>query len=499
MSAPQYSTTNHMRLKFIKPESFGGINKESSLAFFFPEDKNITVATGDQGTNKSSLLEAIKFIFTGYEPDNAINSIDNNKKIEAIFEEPGTGKKFEIRGTRTGFTITSISGSGPDAERAKIESPKEWLRNRIGSVGVDPSFLKSMGTGEQVKWVRSIVSMPDEAKAKEKELKEAIDKKRTEREGVGRIVKGHKTSLVGNGYFRYEKAKPKVLIETQAYKEGVLKYAESVDDKQAATSKAYEAALQKKSEYKNTQDGVDRWNEVVADWGNKISQLEEQLSIAKNEKEKAQQQATLWSEKLKAEFNNVEEEFAKAKADFDTLNTYVQEKIAFDTTKEAIAKYRTGIQTYDTITSDIEKLEEDYQLFVKQYNPPIEGVEVCISAGLDLKKELATFKEENEDATPEEIEAFTKSIHDKNKEGIYYKGHSISELCESELWEFCTMYWKSQGIRAIFVENLNSLGTNAIDSINVFAKNGGMVFASLMKRGQERMEVTFYNDMNEVK
>jgi hypothetical protein len=47
----------------------------------------------------------------------------------------------------------------------------------------------------------------------------------------------------------------------------------------------------------------------------------------------------------------------------------------------------------------------------------------------------------------------------------------------------------------VFIENISSLGTDAVNVLNTIAKNGGMVFATKMDRKTDDISIAFVSEI----
>jgi hypothetical protein len=116
----------------------------------------------------------------------------------------------------------------------------------------------------------------------------------------------------------------------------------------------------------------------------------------------------------------------------------------------------------------------------------------------NLVDEYATLKKEYIKQFTPDIEDFEVCIKDEGeeREGLYYKKRSLSMLAESELWELATQIWKAMGVKIIYVENVSSLGTGAVEKFNQFLKNdGAYIFGTKMNRGEDNLKISFHTSI----
>jgi hypothetical protein len=80
---------------------------------------------------------------------------------------------------------------------------------------------------------------------------------------------------------------------------------------------------------------------------------------------------------------------------------------------------------------------------------------------------------------------------DESKKGLFLNGINIAALSESERYALCIQIWQHYGTKVVFIENISSLGSHALEIIKLFIKNGGTVFGTQMNRGQQSISVSF--------
>ena len=141
-------------------------------------------------------------------------------------------------------------------------------------------------------------------------------------------------------------------------------------------------------------------------------------------------------------------------------------KAGYDTMLMSEKELETLTKQKETLTSEYEAANTELVEYIKSFTPDILGFEVKI-------------------ATDENTE-----------EGLFYTGKSIDQLCESELWEMCLLVWAAFDVRIVFAENLNSLGSNAIERLNWFVDNGGYVFATEMDRAEKNIKISVNTKIN---
>lgn len=499
-----FSTNNHLRLVELQPTNFAGINnanpEDQSLVITFPLDKNAMIIEGDQGTKKTSLLEALKFMFTGDAPENAINSITKDKNVRGIYVSPDGNTKYIIKATRTGFSISKEELKDGTVEKSIVTSPKNWLRDKIGNVGIDPSFLKRMKPEDQIEWIRELVKLDDTKKKEEKDIRLAIKSAYDKRKNVNKEIRSKKTFLTGSGYFRVDRLDKKKIVKTEKLDLDKNKYQVSIDDKQKDISDKFDTALKLKNNFDQLTIQLDGptglkqqmvgLNDKEREINAQIKKLQDELIEIDSLKVKGKEAIANTEEQL-LKLSGAHEYLDTARKEMDDIRMYIIEKTNFEGIEKTQQDYVQLLSSWEEFDKLISEKDDELRKFILTITPNIPGIEICIPQDVNVEDELAAFKDENEEATPEQIAAKEKELNDKNRSGIYYQGHPLLELCESELWGFCTLVWEIQQVPVIFIENVSSLGSDAIATLNRFMSNGGQVYATKMNRELKKMTISF--------
>jgi hypothetical protein len=489
---PIRSTPNHLHFLSFKPEAFAGL-ADTDLLFFFDKEQPIVGFTGDQGTGKTSALRCLQFLMGGEEPDNAINSKTGKKTAELVLE-PEPGVKIISRCTRTGFTVTRVDGEGSSASSSTVKKPKDFLRKLIGPVGVSPMFLKEKDGAAQIKWARSLSPISSEEAQREGLLvtqKTAAFKARTD---AGRDLRNLSARLTGSGWFVPMKGGR--VIPTPAFTEKVEEVAGvnmrvQLDEANKRVELA-EAAARKDLE---TENEIGRLAQVSELAEKEIKRLEREL----------EEQRRVWIEsgKQKKKLEDERKPTEEVAAELEAAKKEVAELAGKGLEKERITQWQKFLEEYLEAESEWTKQHQAYNDAVREHKklvtdnvPKIEGLEACVPYELDLEVERARLVSLHEDESSEDIEnRLQESIAAARREGLFYRGHSIAELSESELWDLAIQFWSVMDAHVILVENLPSLGSDAIDRINQFVEAGGQVFYSAMQRGTRELKVTVHQNL----
>lgn len=495
---PGFSERNHLRLVQVQPKSFAGISEDQQLVVVLPDAENVMIAHGDQGTCKTSLLECIKYGLTGEKPVNSTNSKDKNEDVNFVFQDKD-GNQIQIRATKSSYNIFKVENPGTTKEsRSKIMSPKEWLRTNIGDIGLDPAGLRSMKPADQVNWIRGLVTMSEDELSLEESINKKIKDGTKNRRDVNGVRNSRKKILLASEYYKLKDKHGTTLLETEKYISDKEKYSMDANERHTNAMNALEFVNIIKTEKAVKQQELERQQTRLETINKEIADLEEKLRLAKEmQKTTTDAISSIEVQLADARYENLDNKYEEARKGVDDINDYITQQAEFRSIQKEKAIYDEAVTTYDQLDDILKDLQNKRELFIQGLTPEIEGLEVCISSEVDVKDELSQYKENNPDATEEQIAAEKERLEKMNREGIYINGKSVYEVSESELLAFCIKLWKYSGVRMLVIENLSSYGTDAINTINEFAKAGAQVFASLMERGKDKMEISFYPQIPE--
>lgn len=447
-----------MSLNFKKfvASSFLAINKENPIVIDFseyhPKGQRITKSSGDQGQRKTSFLNSLLALCAynfGFDEDNFINAKDGTKS--ASLEVEREGKQYRIKLTKSKFIVEQLykSVDGTKQKWVEEEEPKTLARKVIGTIGTSPMYLKNKKGQEQVTELYKMLNVDETLRMKEVELKTALAKAVESRATANR---------------QYDTLK-KTLSEEPLYLN-------------------WEASERDYAEEKNTETAREKLNEISKNRSaihanrNNVSVLESNIQRNKTEIEELEKRIQLLrdhvayetekvnkSKEFLEENKGVDGEYDAALKEVTTINQYVINRNRWQEIqrkKKEMDEFETFIQQYD-IRKD--QLRNDLKNLVTDILPPVEGLEVV-----------------------------TEDPIDGRGQGVYYKGFTLAQLSESELWELYLQICLSQDIKCVFIENIQDLGTEAINTINYLAKRGVNIFATEMRR-KELNRITFHAEI----
>lgn len=494
------STPSHLKLLKYAPEAYAGITPEQAVVVIFPQDQPLMELKGDQGTTKSSNISALKTLLGAEEPANAINSITGKKAAELTFQVGGA--EYVSRVTKTGFTLTEIKrmANGKDI-RSEIKKPKDVLRSLIGPLGSDPNFLKSKNPKDQIKFVREMMVLSPEYLQVEESISAIYKESYASRTTVNKVVSEYGAKLVQNDRL-FVSVKGEGIKKAPGYNLQSEKYSVDLKDRDESIAKAFASARDEANAFTATKVDLHNTKNSLVEYRNAIWVMESQLKELAARIEKGKEKIEETCKTIEVLENKLvlqpqaEKALQDATAALQESNTFKEEKHAFDTSIKMFEDYQSAIELQGKLNKKLDLLAEQKQELVQQITPDIEGFEICIPSDVDIDSEKAVWKEKNPEIDDAEIARLAAiTVAASNREGIYYKGRSVAELSESELWELWLQLCNVSGVKAVFIENISSLGSSAIDKINELAANGCNVFYSAMERGLPALQISFYTQI----
>lgn len=443
--------TNELILEEFQANSFMGISSDQPCIIDFTSRKknqNITEFVADQAKGKSSRLLGLLYAM------GARFDIDKKQLINLADGKIQEGLKFTWKGTKYHVIVSTnrveVKKFSEDAEKwTKIdEEPMQFLRDVFGPVGLSPFQVRSMKPRKQIEYFQEMFGGDSDAAKKIEKLEKDIDTVFEERKEINRDVKTLSAALEAEPLYQsYEKSQERFSKPVSAANE----------------KKKYDDLYEKKTAYEKYQNVVDITEGELKDKQNKIADLEQQLAKAREEEKTLSESL----DKGKAWLNtnkNILAEFEQANKEWLNLSQklvdYEKWKAILQKEKQLNEKQEESI----TKTGELDEKREKLLKLTKSCIPKVEGLEVKLVAGLDKTKE---------------------------EEGIFYQGKSISILSESEYISMWCLIFEAAGMNVIVLENLTSLGSDAVKTLNLLAKNGAQIFATKMLRGQKDVKVVF--------
>jgi hypothetical protein len=487
------SNPNQIRLVSISVESFAGISHqtqarviypeaiqdqlqkldpEQGIYLVMPEEYRVAVAEGDQGLGKTSFIEFMGVVTGNFEePTNSINTQDQNKKGRMRFYGKD-GKFYEARITRSTFVLEEIETDEPygnpvldarDKEiKKEVKKPKETLLKLLGPAGFDPLTLKRMSGADQIKWLRQQATLDTETQRLELEVKDRINKSYKERTKAGQMQKHYKALVDASPYYKNWQEFEQKFSSTEH---------DNVAEQVAETQRKY-------TTYTNNENGVallrdqrTRKQDEVEDCEEEIRELEEKLLRARESLEQKVHERGLLDQRIeKGEQwlqNNaaIKQEFEQATRKIEDAAQFQRDRQQFEQMKENKKQWDHYTSEYVRLTNIIDENTKVKKEITRLFTPKVEGLEVLI---------------------PDENDP---------REGLVYQGKTSDQWAESEAWEVCLGCWQDMGTRIVFVDNLTSLGSGAIEKLNDFVLAGGYILGTQMNRSEKSLKITIANKL----
>lgn len=449
------NTTEKTELLYYEAGSFMGINSKMGVFLDFTDMKKnegFIEMAGRQGTGKTSELCGIAYAMgaeLGIEKKKLENSLDG-KIDEAIGAKKGD-KIYRIEASSSRFSVKRQISEG----KFKVDdedTPVNMMNDIFGPVGMFPDLQKVKGK-DQILYFQQTFGDKGAGSKKIAETEEMIDKVFNERTRVNGDA-----NLLGSAleveplYQNYEQSMEKFSKPISAEKE------RAKFDELAQKKNAYE-------QYKNTLSVAKGELQDTKDY---IADLEEKLAAAKK-KETDLTASVEKGDKWVEDNKSVLEEFDAANKEWLNLSQLLADQEKWNDIlrreKQHTEKVNKGIE----LTAKLEDLRAELLKLTKKCLPKVPGLTIKVNTGLDKTKPHGVFY----------------LVPGKEEE------QPIHELSESEYADMWCLIWEASGTKFIFIENITSFGTNVVNTLNRFVKNGGKVFYTKMDRSLKEREVTF--------
>lgn len=464
------SRPNHLKFLALEVDSYAGLNYEGkSLVVHFPDNENIMELTGDQAAGKTSLLNGLKSLMGEPEPANAINSKSESKSASLTFEVDG--ETYKTRITSKTFTLTNLKEVGGKTISSSIQKPKDILSSLIGPIGVSPSFLGDKKSGEkQIEWIKTLAMSNPDLAAQEAKIKSDYDSAYAQRTEANRDFARLKAEMIASGYYIWEEEN-KVFHKSDklsAEFDKIMKAPENEEELQ----ENFRRAATKNEELGRARTRLEQLEFTKQSSEKEIANIDNEISRLNLLKMGIVSSIEVNDKSIKdagiyiAERVNAPQEMEAARTQLqESGNIALLRKSISDATLKMKAFEQVEV-LQETLNNRMTDAEFEIKELAKQYTPAIDGLEVELG----------------------------NSIDNKRPTGVYYKGVNMAFLSESEAWDLCLQVWRYTGVSVVFIENSSSLGTEAMDRINWFAKNGGNVFMSTMQRNYKELKVSFHKE-----
>jgi hypothetical protein len=452
--------------EIIYPEGFtpskDEFDPDGGIVIIFPPEHRYIEAAADQGTGKTSWLNFLKESTGAKMVQKWFNTTDNTRNYERTFVGKN-GKHYRVKATKTEFNLFEMQRTedGEDYQRnhkgviyeQKVPDAKNMLVELLGPPGLSPMAIAEKEGKEQVEWLKSLVMNDPQLKKAEFDLNKDIKTTYDTRTKVNQEVKRLAQVLESNAYYKEYEGWKKYFNET------------SFDD----IKEQIQTARKNYDQHREMETNLSQLKEDVSNWERECREIEEQIKMLQNK-------LTAKKEAIEEVQVNITDIDAKVLENAHVVETYnqitdkVEQATVFNAKKQSFDQMENTLQEYNhqsdesiRLTNRLDQLREAKQKFIASITPDVPGLEVFI---------------------PDE---------EQKKEGLEYNGKPLNMLCESDQWEWFTPLCKACGIQALYIENVSSLGTGAIEKFNEFIQEGGYVFGSRMDRSVKHFRLTFHS------
>jgi DNA repair exonuclease SbcCD ATPase subunit len=292
----------------------------------------------------------------------------------------------------------------------------------------------------------------EDASKKMKKLEADIENVFQARRDVNREIKALKGTLEMDVlYQNYEKSQNRFKAAPNPKKE--KERMDAISEKKAAFDKAKTTLSSLEAQLESSDES--------------IKELEERLDAERKNNAALRQRVDTGKKYIK-ENSGVEKEYEVAN---DSWLNISKEMAEYEKWKSVIAKEKELFEREDAAqgaTGQLDSLRDQLLKLTKQCLPKVDGLTIKVAAGLDKEGQ---------------------------QEGIFYTEQPIHELSESEYTAMWCRIWDAAGVSHVFIENISSLGTDAVNVLNTIAKNGGMVFATKMDRKTDDISIAFMSEI----
>ncbi len=437
--------------KKVSIENFGGIDESSPITIIFDETyKGLTTMSGDEATGKSSVIQCLEALMGDNFSEYYVNK--KTKAIGGTLEFISDGKQYKTRVTTKSFKLEVLNDVAGKEKWVGVGEDKTLIRKLL-PFATSPDILQSKSGVEQVEWLKKLAgtSVDDTA------LAEQYKKAYSERTGKNKEVTIYKKQLIDTGLFIDESKDVVPTPQFQTLKETVdgidIDKVLSMQDTELSDLRKKEQTLNKaKAEFETFEYQISEKQKRIKEIEEEIAQLEERKVNGK---------------KYLDENKDLPEQVQKVETKLEETKEIKRQKENVLSTSKLYETFKNVSAQALTLTNQIDKITADRLAIAKTFTPDIPNFEVVLKT-LD------------------------------NEGGLFLNGINIAALSESERYSLCLQIWQHFKISVVFIENISSLGSHAMDIVQMFIANGGKVFATQMKRGKNKMSVSF-SLTNEIK
>lgn len=432
-----------MKLKKIEVNAFAGIHPEAPVVIEFPS--KFVIAKGDNGTGKSSLLNALLVACGQISKDSNEKAFVNNEtgKIDMNFSFVGKDRlNYDVRVTKSTFTLLYEGESVPE--------PITKMKELLGVIGVSPMEIKMKPLKEIVKWLSSYSNKSaEEFEAQLLKHKNGLKEARDARAMANKQYKALAETLDNEEMFSNWEASEK-------------RYSSDVDV--AKLSKELDEAGKLSDKYILFEDRMKQKRADLLTVQDRITQLKEELKKAELSKAAYEEQIGSGEQWL---IDNLQgkKKYDEVKRKYDTA---AQDKANFNKWQE-IKRKKLEKDEFETLSQKADGKEKQILQSLKELQaeilPDIKGVELV-----------------------------TEDQYDNNvlkKEGLYWNGRNAAQMSETEFWSLVMQIWRKYKVKIVVIDNMQSLGSAGVELLQKLAADGAYILAAEMNRKKKTLEINY--------
>lgn len=431
--------------------SFMGIDKSQSVVIDFTarrKNQNIAEFVADERKGKSSRLIGILYALgarAGLDKKNLINLVDG--KIDE-------GVKVRVDGVLHHIIVSTnrVEIKSLDEEKDKWtkidEEPMAWLKETFGPVGLSPFSARALKARKQIEYFQEMFGSGEDASKQMQKLEAEYDEKYSKRRDINRDAKQLSSALeIEPLYQNYEKSQARFKTTINAKNEQAK----------------FDDLSSKKTAYENYVNTVAVTEGELRDIDNTIENLEKQLAAAKERKVHISESVEK-GKKWLADNKSVLTDYEKVNKEWVALSQTLADQEKWKDILKREKQFNDKTAESVELSGEIDAIEEKILKLTRKCIPKVEGLEIKLALGIDK-----TGKEE----------------------GVFYNGKSISILSESEYIDLWCLIFEAAGMNVIVIENITSLGSDTVATLNRLVKNGAQIFATRVDRKEKKVKVVF--------
>lgn len=428
-----------MKLLRLEINAFKNISPDAPVVVEFPT--KITKVKGDNGVGKTSFGEAVLVGLGALSKENKDFINKDSGKLDVGLSFEGKDKKeYYVKVTKSRFELKYKGESLPE--------PVAKMKELVGVPGVSPMELKSAPLKTIVKWLSTYTTKgAEEFEKRMSKLKEGIKLSKVSRADANRAAKGLREYLNSEElYLNWEKSEA-------TYKNKVdIKFLSAQLD-----------AAGKRS------DNLIKAQEKLRQLKERDASICAQIEALQNEQEEIRKSIKT-GEKYVEDNKDAGKEYTEIKKQFDSVS---HKAIAYEKWQD-IKRKKSELDEFETLSQQADAKEKELLEEVKELQaeiiPDIKGVSLVLEDEYEDGKLL-------------------------RKEGLYRGGVNVAQMSETEWWAICMEVWKKNKVKVVVIDNLQSLGTLAVENLTKLAKEGCYIFAAEMERGVKELIIEHTNNV----